>query len=280
MKNRKKEAALILGLAAVIAVAAAVLTCVLLLPKLRMGNRLKEILKENYTYNADISMEGINFGLLGDSLEGEITGSHSDDVIYGDVSYKGFEYLEVYVSADGKVMLNVGKLFESAVNRAEEKTGLPLDFVKSRLTDLTISSDQIEDITGVKLVTMADAGVTQNSLQEFIQAVKLLSAVKQVKADEMEAAYKLLGDDAMYFVLKLNDDMTKVYIGVPKDKSDKSTAFVVEYTDDEAADGAETIVWKIKLDYEVGDVGEIEIPDETLSKDTIEILKKVYGYLQ
>ena len=84
----------------------------------------------------------------------------------------------------------------------------------------------------------------------------------------------------MYFMLKLNDDMTKVYIGVPKDKSDKSTSFVVEYTGNEPADGADAVVWKIKLDYEVGDVGEIEIPDETLSKDTIEILKKVYGYLE
>ena len=189
MKNSKKEAALILGLAAVIAVAAAVLTCVLLMPKLRMGNRLKELLKENYTYSAEVSVEGMDFGLLGDSLEGELAGSHSADVIYAGVSYKGFEYLEAYVSADGKVMLNVEKLFESAIARAEEKTGIPLDFMKSRLTDLTISSDQIEDITGVKLVTMADAGVTQNSLQEFIQAVKLLSAVKQVKADDMAAAY-------------------------------------------------------------------------------------------
>lgn len=276
MKNSKKEAALILGLAAVIAVAAAVLTCVLLMPKLRMGNRLKELLKENYTYSAEVSVEGMDFGLLGDSLEGELAGSHSADVIYADVSYKGFEYLEAYVSADGKVMLNVEKLFESAIARAEEKTGIPLDFMKSRLTDLTISSDQIEDITGVKLVTMADAGVTQNSLQEFIQAMKLLSAVKQVKADDMAAAYKLLGDDAMYFMLKLKDGMTKVYIGVPKDKSDKSTSFVVEYTGDES----DAVVWKIKLDYEVGDVGEIEIPDETLSKETVEILKKVYGYLE
>lgn len=280
MKNSKKEAALILGLAAVIAVAAAVLTCVLLMPKLRMGNRLKELLKENYTYSAEVSVEGMDFGLLGDSLEGELAGSHSADVIYADVSYKGFEYLEAYVGADGKVMLNVEKLFESAIARAEERTGIPLDFMKSRLTDLTISSDQIEDITGVKLVTMADAGVTQNSLQEFIKAVKLLSAVKQVKTDDMAAAYKLLGDDAMYFVLKLNDGMTKVYIGVPKDKSDKSTSFVVEYTGDGVEDGADAIVWKIKLDYEVGDVGEIEIPDETLSKETIEILKKVYGYLE
>ena len=81
MKDSKKEAALILGLAAVIAVVAAVLTCVLLMPKLRMGNRLKELLKEDYTYSAEVSVEGMDFGLLGDSLEGELAGSHSTDVI-------------------------------------------------------------------------------------------------------------------------------------------------------------------------------------------------------
>lgn len=279
MKESKK-AALVLGLAAAIAVAAAVLTCVLLMPKLRMGNRLKELLKENYTYSATVSVEGMDFGLFGDSIEGELAGSHSDEVIYGDVSYKGFEYLEVYVSADGRMMLNIEKLFESAIKKAEDKTGLPLDFMKNKLTDLTISSSQIEDITGIKFVTMADAGVTQNSLQEFINAVKLLSAVKQVKAEDMAAAYKLLGDDAMYFVLKLNDGMTKVYIGVPEDKKDKNTSFVVEYTGDGNADGADVIVWKITLNYEVGEAGEISIPDETLSKDAVEILRKVYGYLE
>ena len=46
------------------------------------------------------------------------------------------------------------------------------------------------------------------------------------------------------------------------------------------ADGADAIVWKIKLDYEVGEVGEIDVPDETLPKETIELLKKVYGYLE
>ena len=53
-----------------------------------------------------------------------------------------------------------------------------------------------------------------------------------------------------------------------------------EYTGDGVAADADTIVWKIKLDYEIGEVGEIDVPDETLSKETIELLKKVYGYLE
>lgn len=129
-------------------------------------------------------------------------------------------------------------------------------------------------------MTMADAGVTHNTLEEFVQAVKLLSSFKQIKAEDMAAEYKLLGDDAGYFMLELKDGMTKVYIGVPKDKNDKATSFVVEYTDDGAAAGADTIVWKIKFDYEICEVGEIDVPDETLSKETIELLKKVYGYLE
>lgn len=280
MKENKKHIILVLGLAAVIAVAAAVITCVLLMPKLMLGRRLNEILKDTYTYNAEASVAGVDMGIFGDEFEGSITGSRGKDVVYGNVSYNGFECLEIYVENDGKVMLNIEKLFESAVDRAEEKTGLPLDFVKSQLTDITISSSQIEDITGEKFVTMADAGVTHNSLEEFVKAVKLLSSFKQINSDAMSASYKLLGDDARYFMLELKDGMTKVYIGVPKDKDDKATSFVVEYTDDAAAAGADAIVWKIKLDYEIGEVGEIDIPDETLSKETIEILKKVYGYLE
>ena len=260
--------------------AAAVLTCVLLMPKLMLGRRLNEILKDTYTYNAEASVAGVDMGIFGDEFEGSITGSRGKDVVYGNVSYNGFECLEIYVENDGKVMLNIEKLFESAVDRAEEKTGLPLDFVKSQLTDITISSSQIEDITGEKFVTMADAGVTHNSLEEFVKAVKLLSSFKQINSDAMSASYKLLGDDARYFMLELKDGMTKVYIGVPKDKSDKRTSFVVEYTGDGVAAGADTIVWKIKLDYEIGEVGEIDVPDETLSKETIELLKKVYGYLE
>lgn len=280
MKENKKHIILVLGLAAVIAVAAAVLTCVLLMPKLMLGRRLNEILKDTYTYNAEASVAGVDMGIFGDEFEGSITGSRGKDVVYGNVSYNGFECLEIYVENDGKVMLNIEKLFESAVDRAEEKTGLPLDFIRNKLTSLTISSSQIEDITGERLVTMADAGVTHNTLEEFVQAVKLLSSFKQIKAEDMNAEYKLLGDDAGYFMLELKDGMTKVYIGVPRDKADKRTSFVVEYTGDGVAAGADTIVWKIKLDYEIGEVGEIDIPDETLSKETIEILKKVYGYLE
>lgn len=280
MKENKKHIILVLGLAAVIAVATAVLTCVLLMPKLMLGRRLNEILKDTYTYNAEASVAGVDMGILGDEFEGSITGSRSNDVIYGNVSYNGFECLEIYVENDGKVMLNIEKLFESAVNKAEEKTGLPLDFIRNKLTDLTISSSQIEDITGERFVTMADAGVTHNTLEEFVQAVKLLSSFKQVKADDIAAEYMLLGDDARYFMLELKDGMTKVYIGVPKDKNDKTTSFVVEYMGSGVADGADAIVWKIKLDYEVGEVGEIDVPDETLPKETIELLKKVYGYLE
>lgn len=278
MKENKKHIILVLGLAAVIAVAAAVLTCVLLMPKLMLGRRLNEILKDTYTYNADASVTGIDMGILGDDFEGSIAGSRSNDVIYGNVSYNGFECLEIYVENDGNVMLNIEKLFESAVNKAEEKTGLPLDFIRDKLTDLTISSSQIEDITGEKFVTMADAGVTHNTLEEFVQAVKLLSSFKQIKTEDMTTAYKLLGDDARYFMLQLKGGMTKVYIGVPKDKNDKTTSFVVEYNVDGNAGGAE-IVWKIKFDYELAEVGDIEVPQETLSKDTIELIKKIYGYL-
>lgn len=280
MKENNKHIILVLGLAALTAVAAAVLTCVLLMPKLMLGRRLNEILKDTYTYNAEASVAGVDMGILGDEFEGSITGSRSNDVIYGSISYKGFECLEIYVENDGKVMFNIEKLFESAVNKAEEKTGLTLDFIRNKLTDFTISSSQIEDITGEKLVTMADAGVTHNTLEEFVQAVKLLSAFKQIKAEDMAAEYKLLGDDAGYFMLELKDGMTKVYIGVQKDKNDKTTSFVVEYTDDGAAAGADTIVWKIKFDYEICEVGEIAVPDETLSKETIELLKKMYGYLE
>lgn len=97
MKENNKHIILVLGLAALTAVAAAVLTCVLLMPKLMLGRRLNEILKDTYTYNAEASVAGVDMGILGDEFEGSITGSRSNDVIYGSISYKGFECLEIYV---------------------------------------------------------------------------------------------------------------------------------------------------------------------------------------
>lgn len=110
MKENNKHIILVLGLAALTAVAAAVLTCVLLMPKLMLGRRLNEILKDTYTYNAEASVAGVDMGILGDEFEGSITGSRSNDVIYGSISYKDFECLEIYVENDGKVMLNIEKL--------------------------------------------------------------------------------------------------------------------------------------------------------------------------
>ena len=93
MKENNKHIILVLGLAALIAVAAAVLTCVLLMPKLMLGRRLNEILKDTYTYSAEASVVGVDMGILGDEFEGSITGSRSKDVIYGSISYKGYECL-------------------------------------------------------------------------------------------------------------------------------------------------------------------------------------------
>ena len=75
MKENNKHIILVLGLAALTAVAAAVLTCVLLMPKLMLGRRLNEILKDTYTYKAEASVAGVDMGILGDEFEGSITGS-------------------------------------------------------------------------------------------------------------------------------------------------------------------------------------------------------------
>ena len=94
MKENNKHIILVLGLAALTAVAAAVLTCVLLMPKLMLGRRLNEILKDTYTYKAEASVAGVDMGILGDEFEGSITGSRSNDVIYGSISYKALSALK------------------------------------------------------------------------------------------------------------------------------------------------------------------------------------------
>ena len=127
---------------------------------------------------------------------------------------------------------------------------------------------------------MSEAGVSYGSLEKFTKAAKLLSEVKPLKKGELDASYQLIGAEAEYFLLSLNDGNTRVYVGVPKDREDKRTALVVEYTGEGKEQDAESVVWKLALNYEPGDVKDMEIPGETLSEDAIGILKKIYGYLE
>lgn len=148
----------------------------------------------------------------------------------------------------------------------EEKTGLSLSRT-SLLGDINISPEQIEEITGKDIATLSDAGVSSDMLENLAGAgadhmAYILKRIKEVNEED-----KLLGDDAIYFSITLEGVDSSIIIGIPESKEDKRVSLEVFYDD---------ITWKLVGEYELKDVQQRKMPEETLSDRTIAVLREIY----
>jgi hypothetical protein len=167
------------------------------------------------------------------------------------------------------MVFNINPLLENVMSKLEKQSGLPLSMLGSFMGDVNVSLSQIEEVIGQDLVTFSDQGISlaimgglvgeQNTIQDF--------EITYLKSTETEQA--LLGTAAYYYEISIPENDTKLILGIPKGKSDKKISCYTQ------ADGA---TWKITADYEISDVGEIEMPQATVSDKTIDFLKKLYGY--
>lgn len=229
-------------------------------PKLKLKSRLDELINETYTYSVDYSMKGMDFGILGDELEGNICGSKGVDILYGDISNNGYDYLELYVDSQAQMIFNVEPLFDSIVEAVEEKTGLSLSLVKLYIGDLNISKEQIEEVTGKEIFDLSESLSGKNA--EW--AAYALQRIKDT--DDID---KLLGDDALYFSISMEDGSSYLIIGIPKSEDEKKISVEIFYGE---------AVAKFVGTYEPGDVPDMEMPQPTMSDSTIAVLHEIYAY--
>ncbi len=269
--NKKKTIiiSIVCGVVVILAVVG-ILLYMHFLPYIRLKQTVDNLLNRQYEYTVDGKVEGMDLKLLGNSFEGRIEGKKSADVISGDIEYKDTTYLKIYADKNSNIMFDASPLVDAAMDKVADSIPFGGSLLKSISSDVKVSYDQIEEILGQDIATLNDEGVSNDLMDKVSHGKSKDYTLTMLK--EVDEADKLLGDDAYYFEIDLKDYDTKLVVGVPKDKKDTKCSMNV-YTDE--------ITWSFTGEYELEAVEDIQMPESTVSDNTIDMLKTLYSkYLE
>jgi hypothetical protein len=262
VKKTKKKSACIIAVVVCGVIMAGVVLCLLytaFYPKLYLKKRLEQLLNQKYTYSITYDAEGIETDFLGNEVHGTVTGKKGDDVFYGRITNQGMSYFDLYVDKNWNMIFNIKPLLESILNEIQDSTKLPLSLVSSSIGDIFISSEQIKSIAGESSFVMPD--IENINFSDVAYTVALRSDVSE--------SDMLLGRDAYYFDITIKEYEMNLLLGIPKEKDIKKISLQINQND---------VTWKFSGEYQQTDDVEIEMPEETLSEETIDAARKIYGY--
>ena len=235
-----------------------------------MKHQINSLLNTEYTYHVNCKVEGMNLKLLGDSFQGSIDGNKGKEVLYGDIKYNDITYLKLYANKEGKMVFDVSPLIQETLDKVSTNNFIGNSVRKLFQNDVRISYDQIEYLLDEKIVSIEDEGVSRNLLEQIADGKKKDYTIFQNK--KVESQDRLLGDNAYYFDITLDDYDTKIRVGIPKKSQDNRISMMIY---------AGQITWSFVCDYIDAEIAEIEMPASTVSDDTIETLKSIYSmYLE
>ena len=268
--NKKKKSA---GIAGICIIVLAIIGAILYFkyyPYMRLKQEMNSLLNTEYTYHVNCKVEGMNLKLLGDSFQGSIDGNKGKEVLYGDIKYNDITYLKLYANKEGKMVFDVSPLIQETLDKVSTNNFIGNSVRKLFQNDVRISHDQIEYLLDEKIVSIEDEGVSRNLLEQIADGKKKDYTIFQNK--KVESQDRLLGDNAYYFDITLDDYDTKIRVGIPKKSQDNRISMMIY---------AGQITWSFVCDYIDAEIAEIEMPASTVSDDTIETLKSLYSmYLE
>lgn len=268
--SRKKKLCLIIGIIIAAIMIAATTGYFLLRSKLVLKEQITRILNENYSYTLEYQVEGQDMVLFSGDSEGTVTGTKGSEILYGALSTENVSMMDIYVDADQNVIFNAKPIAEKALN---DFKNIP---IIGNLTNLVTVDDfyfsvrQIEEITGEKWISLPDAGVSENLFQSIGKDRSQATAAYSLKErKDLSEDEKLLGDDAYYFEMILEDYDSTLIIGVPKDTARNGLSLQVYYGD---------VTWKLRGTYNLTEDVVTVMPEETFGDEEIENLKTLYSY--
>lgn len=269
----KKKKPIIIGIICGVVVIAAAIGVILYIhfaPYIRLKQTADHLLNKEYEYTVEGKVEGMNLKLLGNSFQGTIKGEKGKDVISGDIIYKNSTYLKIYADKQENIIFDVTPLIDAAIDRVADSSPLIGGLIRSVSSDVKISYAQIEEVLDQNIISLNDEGVSNELVNQVIYGKAedyTLTVLKEISPED-----ELLGTDAYYFEMDLKNYDTKLIIGVPRNKNDTKWSVNV-YTD--------KITWSFVGEYEIKNLEEIKMPESTVSDETIDILKMLYGtYLE
>jgi hypothetical protein len=256
-KVKKKSAFIIAGVVCGLIIVVLGLLYAAFYPKLCLMRRLGQLSKQEYTYSITYDTEGAGKDFLGNDVSGTITGEKGDGIIYGQITNQGMSYFDFYIDKDLNTIFNIKPLFESMLNQIQESTNLPLSLLLSSIGDICISGEQIESIVGN--VAMPDIGN-----MNFSDAAYTVTLLSDVSESDM-----LLGKDAYYFGIIIQEYEMNLLLGIPKQKNIKKISLQINQNN---------VTWRFTGEYQQTDDVELQMPEETFSEEAIDIARKIYEY--
>lgn len=237
------------------------------LPMLKLKNAMQELENETYTYSLKADVENLPGVFSEKNICFSVDGQKGESVIYGEISYEDEKFVEIYADSKKEVIFSIDPLVETLINKLEDKIGIPASMLGFLIDDLNVSLSQIEEVVGQDIVTFSEKGMTSDVLEDIAKDKESAKSYELTYLKKPQTDLLLLGEDAYYFELHIWSTDMKMILGIPKDASEKKISVYTQM--DEA-------IWKTIGNYEICDVAEIAVPQNTVSDKTISFLKNLY----
>ncbi len=265
-----KKISRILMIVFVLAVVMALAGYALLKDKLTLKNRMDDLIQENYAYTLNYQIDGVESDYGKNSIRGTITGTKGETILYGKIAVEEKDAVDFYMSTEqAKTVWNLKPMFETIKEELKEVplVGQLISLVP--VGDFYISDDQVAEIFGSNRVSLADAGISGDFLKQLEGENRFHLAQAIQRRKDLPESEMLLGEDALYFEIKLEQYGSTILLGIPKDAKEKKLMLIISSGE---------ITWTVQGTYEPAANMTETIPQETLSEDQVALLKKIYEY--
>ena len=265
-----KKISRILMIVFALAVVMALAGYALLKDKLTLKNRMDDLIQGNYAYTLDYQIDGVESDYGKNSIRGTVTGTKGETILYGKIAVEEKDAVDFYMSMEqAKTVWNLKPMFETIKEDLKEVplVGQLISLVP--VGDFYISDDQVAEIFGNNRVSLAEAGISGDFLKQLEgeNILRLAQAIQRRKA--LPESEMLLGEDALYFEMQLEQYGSTILLGIPKDAKEKKLMLIISSGE---------ITWTVQGTYEPAANVTETMPQETLSEDQIALLKQIYEY--
>lgn len=240
-----------------------------LYPFLLLKNTLIEVMNEDYTYRIDASMENIPIPGLGDDIQFRLKGRKAEDIVFGKFYMDDKEMIKVYANMDRELVLGVTPLLDFLIDEVDKKTSLPVSLLKLAIGNVYVSLEDIEELTGKKITTIRESGITLDTFRGIINNEKSADYTLEIlSADQVKEAF--LEEEAVYFRLAVEQTGTVAVLAIPKSKNVDKIAMQVDY---------KGMHWDFYMTYQITEVDPIEIPASNIPDKVKDVFKMIRDYL-
>lgn len=268
--SKKKKTVIIGSIVILVLLCIAVWLFLKLSGTLALCKRLQGLMENEFRYNIACRVEGMEEKLLPETLEVNLIGDKSDTGYFGELYYDEQVYAEIYGNYQDELLFNIAPVAHAVLDQMDEKADIKIPLLNLILPkEMNVSIRQIEEITGKKLVSLPEVGITSEFFRNLTKGKQGKAKFKIEKYKDILPDRKFVGEEAAYFKITLLESGAVLVIGTPDSPDVKKMSMELQY---------EEVTLQLVLEYEFAEVDDREMPEESLSESVVGMLKRLYEY--